>query len=693
MLPIAKRRLFVLATAIAATVTAALPALPASATPAVSGTGSAFRLFDNTAYTDANVQRNDGIAASGVVYDSWSINCANTTAFSCKMPPKSDYQAKIRFIVASVPATSPITLDFEGIDATAGTPAEQATNDFEAWQTLLQWTREVIPATQPLGAYDYDWSVTPAEISQNAELHQEGLTFFAPSLYTYSTDLNAADLAAWTTRLDEAVANDQQIAPDQPVYPYIWPQWDHGSDAFMDGASWAEELDYLKAHVQGAIIWGGGHDLGSDSCGWVDATRTFTAATTGRATDSGPLTAAFQLPGTCLLTRGQTTSVPLTVTNTTTSTTGPTTLGVSGSQGIVAVPAQRTVPALAAGASWSTTAQVHVGWDASLGDTVLTARLGAGVQHSTAIVQDPDLALGKPATQSSTDGNDTADLAVNGGNDEGLAGGSFSETGADPQAWWQVDLGHDQHIGAIAVTGASGQPSVKNYYVIVSDNPDATAPTTPIPPNQWLQTRPGTWVMSVYHSTFHTVEYKGDTTMRGASGPTVIPTGLAGRYVKVQLAGAGPLALGQVQVRPGTPDGPLIEDTQRVANGGFETGSLAPWTASGTASVAAPALAGSFALQLGANSSTEQVITVKPDTTYTLSGFGELSDAADQAVLGVKGYGGTPASAAITGTTWDQGTLTFTTGHHTTHAVVFYNHTAATGTASLDDVTVTEAGH
>lgn len=54
-----------------------------------------------------------------------------------------------------------------------------------------------------------------------------------------------------------------------------------------------------------------------------------------------------------------------------------------------------------------------------------------------------------------------------------------------------------------------------------------------------------------------------------------------------------------MQVRPGTPDGPIRPDTERVANGGFVSGALAPWTAYGSATATVTAkLAGSFGHRL-----------------------------------------------------------------------------------------------
>ncbi|MEY9836653.1 carbohydrate binding domain-containing protein [Streptacidiphilus sp. EB103A] len=650
---------------------------------------SSFTLYDNTSYNDANLQANYGLTPSGVVYDSWSITCANTSAYSCSLPPESDFQAKIKFIDATIPATSPLVLDFEGIDGTAGTAAAQENNNYQAWLTLLSWTRAVIPSSQPLGIYGYDYDLSALEITHATSLHQNGATVFVPSLYTHSTTASA-----WTTNLTNAVANDQTIAPSQPIYPYIWPQWDISgkTNTFIDATTWASELSQLQAKTQGAVIWSGPGDIGSGSCGWIGATHDFMTGLTGTGGSTGSLTASVTFPSTCTLTRGRTTSVPITVTNSGNSASAATTLSVTAGSGISGTPAATAVPALAAGGTWSTTVAMTVGSSASPGDTVIAFNLGSYVQNRTAVIEDPDLAQGMTATQSSTNGSYTASLAVDGTTDPAVADGSVSQTGTDARAWWQVDLGSSQSIGSVALWNSDAATATKNYYLVVSDSSTAAAPTTPIPPNQWTQTSTGVWAINVTRDTFRYPEYKTGTTVRGLATPTVVPAAVTGRYVRVQLAGSGPLSLAEVQVRPYTTDSPVLTDTQRLANGGFESGSVSPWTGSGTSEsvVSSPALAGAYALKLGAASSTvEQVIAVTPGTTYTLSGFGLVSATGNQVEIGVKGYGGSQLVSAITATAWTQGSVSFTTGSTTTTATVFCYHDTGTGTASCDDLTVT----
>ncbi|MET8340844.1 carbohydrate binding domain-containing protein [Streptosporangium canum] len=127
-----------------------------------------------------------------------------------------------------------------------------------------------------------------------------------------------------------------------------------------------------------------------------------------------------------------------------------------------------------------------------------------------------------------------------------------------------------------------------------------------------------------------------------------------------------------------------------VLNGGFEFGTLTPWTKWNSATVtSSPVHSGGNALTLGAApSSVEQIITVKPSTTYTLSGWAKVSAAGNQVAIGVKNYGGNQASGNITAVTWTKAAVNFTTGATSTKATVFCYKNVGSGSANCDDIDV-----
>ncbi len=145
----------------------------------------------------------------------------------------------------------------------------------------------------------------------------------------------------------------------------------------------------------------------------------------------------------------------------------------------------------------------------------------------------PNLALGKPASQSSSLPNYPSgpDLAVDGNNDGNFMQGSVSSTALDPQPWWQVDLGTAQAIHSVVIWNRTDccRTRLDDFWVFISEAPfgEHEIPT-------YLQNRPGTWRMHV----------------TDVPNPSMtIPTDdFKGRYVRVQLSGGNYLSLAEVQV-------------------------------------------------------------------------------------------------------------------------------------------------
>ena len=102
----------------------------------------------------------------------------------------------------------------------------------------------------------------------------------------------------------------------------------------------------------------------------------------------------------------------------------------------------------------------------------------------------PDLALGKPSTQSSLfSPSGRAANAVDGNTNGDFAAGSVTATNLDSNAWWQVDLGASEDIDAIEIWNRTdgAQERLNDYWVFVSDTPFKPADTPAT-----LQERAGT---------------------------------------------------------------------------------------------------------------------------------------------------------------------------------------------------------
>lgn len=151
-----------------------------------------------------------------------------------------------------------------------------------------------------------------------------------------------------------------------------------------------------------------------------------------------------------------------------------------------------------------------------------------------------NLALGKPATQSST-GFGSPGLAVDGNRDGAFAAGSVSHTGSDSQAWWQVDLQADSPVGNVVIWNrtdwdgpalSQGTPAccggrLQDYWVLASSAPFAS--------NDLAATRAQAGVTAVR--------------IDGTGTKSTVGIDRSARYLRVQLAGTGYLALSEVEVQ------------------------------------------------------------------------------------------------------------------------------------------------
>jgi len=141
-----------------------------------------------------------------------------------------------------------------------------------------------------------------------------------------------------------------------------------------------------------------------------------------------------------------------------------------------------------------------------------------------------NLAVNKPATQSSTHhAITTAAKAVDGNTNGALWDGFSSATNYENNAWWQVDLGSVQALSLIQVWGRSDccTEMTSNFYLFVSDNP-----FTSYDLNTTLN-QPGV-------SNYYVAGYSGR--------PGTINVNRTGRYVRVQFAAAQYLVLAEVQI-------------------------------------------------------------------------------------------------------------------------------------------------
>ena len=199
-----------------------------------------------------------------------------------------------------------------------------------------------------------------------------------------------------------------------------------------------------------------------------------------------------------------------------------------------------------AGGTWGGTATAEGSFDPSVGvglypvyytytefpgceatDTLVIEVLAAGSTCDTMA----NLALNKAANQSSTYGNGVAALAVD-GNTTGTSPWSadLQHTTNENQPWWEVDLGQISDIEGINIFNRSdkNQDRLNNFYILVSNDPFA----------------PGASLAALLGN--NNIE---QTFFSGPAGLTeAISFFATGRYVRIQLSGAGLIHVAEIEV-------------------------------------------------------------------------------------------------------------------------------------------------
>ncbi|MBD0836064.1 galactose-binding domain-containing protein [Aestuariibaculum suncheonense] len=150
--------------------------------------------------------------------------------------------------------------------------------------------------------------------------------------------------------------------------------------------------------------------------------------------------------------------------------------------------------------------------------------------HSVVNIIPYNLALNKPANESSVQSGALASRAVDGDTSGNWIDGSVAHTLSEFQPWWQVDLGNLADITNIKLYNRTDccADRMTNYYVLVSENPFQASETLID-----ILTR-----SDVYE--FYQTSQMGR--------PTSISINQKGRYVRLQLQGTNAINMAEVEV-------------------------------------------------------------------------------------------------------------------------------------------------
>ncbi|RMZ84378.1 hypothetical protein DV738_g614, partial [Chaetothyriales sp. CBS 135597] len=229
----------------------------------------AFRVFDNTAYTNTSI-------GYGTTNINWIPNYVCRPLVANGALPDADLWKAIVRQWAVYP-TYPLVLDCEDLYLNNGSTVADHLARLSALQT---WAAQVLPHGSLIGWYGLAGNTPPAYYSYYQELiANHSNTAFFPSAYTYTSSF-----ATWESSLASVIAQTQAINSSLPVLPYTWPQY-HENYTFFPVPLWQQELTHLASSndIDGFVIWGGkNHAVCNDTCQatagqqpWLNATRAF----------------------------------------------------------------------------------------------------------------------------------------------------------------------------------------------------------------------------------------------------------------------------------------------------------------------------------------------------------------------------------------------------------------------------------
>ncbi len=297
-------------------------------------------------------------------------------------------------------------------------------------------------------------------------------------------------------------------------------------------------------------------------------------------------------------------------------------------------------------ADWDLTFTVSDESCAGANDGVITLNLPCSDGGNTGGGDTENLALAGTASQSGTMWNAEADRA-----NDGITNGNFwganSVTGTQwgVQPWWQIDLGQSAQLQQINIWNRTDccAESLSNYYVLVSENAFGDATLDEL----------------LADANVTTLQQN-----EAAGAPTEITTNATGRYVRIQLQGAGILSLAEVEIFGGD-DGSADCDLSIIWNDNAtatERENLAPGGYAVTVTDAAAGCAETATMTVAAGENcTGIVIYCPPHQSVDLPAGQEMTvlnwnDATATTTCAADGLTITQTAGATNGSTFSVGT-------------------------------------
>jgi hypothetical protein len=143
--------------------------------------------------------------------------------------------------------------------------------------TLARWAHEAAPG-HLVGYYGH--GLFPEEPGKEYAAETQELLAavdaFFPSLYSHGNQ----SPAQWKAKLQLLVQQARRLAPDKPIYPYVWAQYHEGGPKaleFLDADDMKFQLETAQAGgVNGVVFWSSRQPAWADRP-WAKAMLDFAA--------------------------------------------------------------------------------------------------------------------------------------------------------------------------------------------------------------------------------------------------------------------------------------------------------------------------------------------------------------------------------------------------------------------------------
>jgi hypothetical protein len=110
-----------------------------------------------------------------------------------------------------------------------------------------------------------------------------------------------------------------------------------------------------------------------------------------------------------------------------------------------------------------------------------------------------------------------------------------------------------------------------------------------------------------------------------------------------------------------------------ISNPDFESGVIGPWTSWGNVSISSDIFnTGSKSAYVNGTGAVEQIVFLKPNTSYSFSAYGKVALSGQKVYLGVKDYGSQESTITITSANFEKKTISFTTGPTNISAKLYF---------------------